>query len=139
MQREQGGVGVGAAHVHVLAKNGELFGQVAVQLRQFAETGLVVNPPFVPLLERVGAAAHHGDVEFVRAFDQCITHLGQLAQHLGRGLAHAGGDLDHAGRHLGHHRAGQRRFGHQPQHVLGVGGQVVVVGVDELQLQLNPQ
>ena len=82
--------------MHMLAKNRELFGQVTIQFRQFAKTRLVVNAALVPLLERVGAAADHGDIQFVGAFDQRVADLSKLAQHLRRGLADAGGDLDHA-------------------------------------------
>jgi hypothetical protein len=64
----------------------------------------------VPLLERVRAAADHGDVELVGAFDQRVADGHELAQHLAGAVADAGGDLDHAVRHLGHHAAGQRGF-----------------------------
>src|SRR5256885_11063475 len=60
-----------------------------------------VDAPLMPLLEGVGAAAHHGDVELVGAFDQRIADLAELAQHLRGRMADAGGDLDHAVRHLG--------------------------------------
>ena len=67
--------------MHMLAKNRELLGQVAVQLGEFAKARLVVNTPLVPLLKRVGAAANHRDVELVSAFDQRVPDLAQLAQH----------------------------------------------------------
>ena len=139
MQRQQRGVGVGATDVHMLAEDGELFAEVAIQLGQFAKARLVVDAALVPLLERVRAAADHGDVELVGALDQRIADLRQLAQHFRRRMANAGRDLDHAGGHFGHHRAGQRDFAHQPQHVFCVRGQVVVVGVDELHFQLDAQ
>ena len=139
VQHQERGVGIGAANVHMLAKDGELLGEVAIQLRQLLKAWLVVDAPLVPLLERVRAAAHHGNVELVGALDQRIADGGELAQHLAGRMTDAGGDFDHAVRHLGHYAAGQRHLFHQAQHVFGVGGQVVVVGVDELQFQLDAQ
>ena len=139
VQHQQRSIGIGAANVDVLAEDGELLGQIAVQRRQLVKTRLVVNALLVPLLERVGATAHHGNVELVGAFDQRITNGSQLTQHFGGAAADAGGDFDHAARHLGHHAAGQLVFAHQAQHVGGVRGQIVVIGVDQLQLQLYAQ
>ncbi len=67
--------------MHVLAEDGELLGQVTIQLGQFAKARLVVDALLVPFLERVGAAADHSDVELVGAFHQRVAYLCQLAQH----------------------------------------------------------
>ena len=99
----------------------------------------VVDAPLVPLLEWVRAAADHRNVELVGAFDQGIANLRQLPQHFAARMANAGRNLDHAARHLGYHAARKRVLFHQAQHVLSVGRQVVIVGVDELQFQLDPQ
>jgi len=82
VQREQRSVSIGAAHMHMLAKNRELLGQVAVQLGQLAKARLVINTALVPLLEGVGAAADHRDVQFVGTFDQRVANLRELTQHL---------------------------------------------------------
>ena len=139
VQHEQGRIGIGAANVHMLAKDGELLGQVAVQIGELAKARLVVDAPLVPLLEWVRAAADHRNVELVGAFDQGIANLRQLPQHFAARMANAGRNLDHAARHLGYHAARKRVLFHQAQHVLSVGRQVVIVGVDELQFQLDPQ
>ena len=81
MQHQQRAVGVGAADVHVLAEDGELLGQVAVELGELAEARAVVDALLVPLLEGMGAAAHAGDVQLVGAAHQRIADLGELAQH----------------------------------------------------------
>ncbi|MPM55949.1 hypothetical protein SDC9_102747 [bioreactor metagenome] len=94
---------------------------------------LVVDAALVPLLERVRASADHGDVELVGVLHQRVADRRELAQHLAAGVTDVGGDLDHRVGHLGHHAAGQRRLVHQAQHVFGVGCQVVVVRVHELQ------
>ena len=76
--------------MHVLAKNGELFGQVAVQFRQFPETWLVINTALVPGLVRVRAAAYNSNIQLVCAFDQGIAYLCQLPQHFRWRLANPG-------------------------------------------------
>jgi len=81
VQREQRGVSVRAADMHMLAENRELFGQVTVKLGQFAKTRFVVNAALVPLLKRMRAAAHHGNVELVGAFDQSLADLRELPQY----------------------------------------------------------
>ncbi len=139
VQHQQRRVGVGAADVHMLAEDGELLAEVAVQLRQLAKARLVVDAPLVPLLERMRAAADHGDVELVGVLHQRIADRRELRDHVLARVADPGRDLDHARRHLRHHAAGQRRLRHQAQHVLGIGREVVVVGVDQLQLEFHPQ
>ena len=139
VQHQERRVGIGAANVYVLAKNGELLGQIAVQLRQLLKARLVVNAPLVPLLKRVCATADDGNVELVGAFDQRIANRRQLPQHLAGRMANVGRNLDHAVGHLRHHAADQRVFQHQAQHIFSVGRQVIVVRVDQLQFQLNAQ
>jgi hypothetical protein len=82
VQHQQRAVGIRAADVHVLAEDGELLGQVAVQLGQLAKARPVVDALLVPLLEGVRAAADAGDVQLVGAAHQRIADLRQLAQHL---------------------------------------------------------
>ncbi len=139
VQRKQCGIRVRATNVHVLAENGELLGQVAIERGQLVKTRFVVNAPLVPLLERVRAAAHNGNVELVSALDQRVAQLGQLLQYLSRRLAYTSGNLQHAGGHFRHHVAGDLVPGHQADHVFGVGRQVVVVRVDQLKFQLHAQ
>ena len=63
VQQHQRLVGARAADVDMLAEDGELLGQVAVELGDLVEAGLVEDALPAPLLERMRAAAAQADVE----------------------------------------------------------------------------
>ena len=138
MQQEQRLVARGAADVHVLAEDGELLGQVAVQRRHLLEARLGedaaardqcwngwVPPPHTPTLRRV--AGRH----------QRVADLAQLRQQAVVAGLHVGRHLDHAFGDLGHHVAGKAAPRQQVQHVGAGVDQVEVAQADQLQFQLD--
>jgi hypothetical protein len=123
----------------MLAEHGELLGQVAVQARQLLKARLAEDALLEPALKGVGAAPGQLDVQAVPGGHQRVADLAQLRQQGAVGGVDAGGDLDHALRHLRRHHAGEGLALQQFEQVVGAAGQVVVVGVDQLQFQLHPQ
>ncbi|MCY1364437.1 hypothetical protein D9M69_512380 [compost metagenome] len=137
VQQEQRFVGRRAADVHMLAKHGELFGEIAVQARELFETRLGEDALLEPALERVRATARDLDVEPVARAHQGVADLAQLRQQRAVFGLDVGRDLDHALRHLGRDHPREGLAPQQLQQVVGAAGQVHVVGVDELQFQLH--
>ena len=56
-------VAAGAADVHVLAENGELLGEIAVELEDLLEALGGVDPPVVPVVEGMLAAPRDAEVQ----------------------------------------------------------------------------
>ena len=65
VQQKQRFVGTGATHMHVLAEDGELLGEVAIQHRHLKVAGFFENAPLGPVLKGMGAAATHAHVQQV--------------------------------------------------------------------------
>ena len=139
MQQKQGFVRTGTAHVHMLPEHGELLGQVTVQPRQVLETRSGKNALLEPALERMGAAPGNLDVQPVAARHQCVANVLQLRQKRPVAGVDAGGDLDHALRHFRRDHARKRCTAQKLQQIIGAAGQVKIVGIDQLQLQLDAQ
>ena len=137
MQQEECFVRPGAADMDMLAENGELLAQVAVEVVQVAEAGAVGNALLAPVLEGMGAAAADADVEPAgpsRPSRRAVS----CSQGLAVGGTDAGGDFDHAGRDFRLDVASEA-----PLRIYAAdqdsGDEVVVVGADQLQFGSIPR
>ena len=80
VQQPQRLVRAGASDMDMLAENGELLGQVAIELRKVVEARGIEDGLLSPVLKWVSAAPGEQDAEAVRLMHQGVANTAQLAQ-----------------------------------------------------------
>ena len=96
MQQEHGVVTGCATYVYMLAKDGELFGQIAVQGRHFDKAWLGKYLAVCPFLEGVGTTTAYTYIEDISGPHEGVADLCQLPQDTGIAGLHVGADFYHA-------------------------------------------
>ena len=135
-----GVVTIRAADMNMLAKHGELLGQITIQLGHQPVARLRIDALVGPLLERMGATAAQAQIQPVGMAQQHGANAGQLGQHGVHIMVNPRADLDHAfGDFWLDFASGRRLTVHQLHQVRRATGQVVITAVDDLQLQLHAQ
>src|SRR5690349_4448175 len=128
-----------AADMDMLAEYGELLREIPVQVVNVLVARRVEDALVMPLLERMRAAAGDPDVEPARLAYQRVANGFELGERAAVSALDRGADLDHRFRELGFDLAGVRDVFDQFEEIPARPGQIVVAGVQNLELELDAQ